>query len=207
MSSIQGLICIDLWDLPCGPQGDTDEKKKAYDQWIDQLVKKLSTFNFDSIIDAGYNKKINIADISVYNTLLAYNWSYTDDRILLELIKNSNTGCETNKKVSDNLYGKNTFALYSIDSFIKHANHMVPHIKDWLVVGSTWKICVHFRDLGLVNLSKIDGHNFYGTNWGFYYGAEKQRLTDDDFKNDEIISWTQVSDDMYKVNRQQETTV
>jgi hypothetical protein len=66
------------------------------------------------------------------------------------------------------------------------------NINHWLVVGTTWRICVHLNDMGLVNFaasSWIDPKlNFYGASWGFLKHHNKT-MTAEDFAND-YLEWT-----------------
>jgi hypothetical protein len=190
----KGLICIDLWENDFHHELIKD---KDYQSWLEKLSGNLAQFKFDSIINASYHTKIDYNDPSIYNTLVAYNWVDFDQDIMLELIKNSNN-YTMSQHIQREVFGKNTFALYSIESFIKHANNMVPHIKDWLVVGASWQICVHHRPLGLVNLSRLKQFNFYATDWGFVK-SNNQLVNNKDFETDQL-QWSKINDHIYLLN-------
>jgi len=66
------------------------------------------------------------------------------------------------------------------------------NINHWLVVGTTWQICVHLNDIGLCSFSTMMRQhpelNFYGASWGFL----KHNLTtttDEDFDTD-LLTWS-----------------
>lgn len=198
IDKINGLICIDLW----GTETDGSCISPEKNQWLEDLSERLQNFEFHSIINAGYHTRLDYSDISIYNTLHLYNWQKFDQQIMLELISNCNqTGMS--QVIQDKLFGSHTFALYSIESFIKHVSTLVPHIKDWLVVGCQWGGCAHIRPIGLNNLSKLTGFNFYGTTWGFFKNNARSAdgrydctLIDQDFGFD-TLGWKKVSDQFY----------
>ncbi len=190
----KGLICIDLWENDFQNELIKD---KNYQAWLEKLSGNLAQFKFDSVINASYFTKIDYNDPSIYNTLIAYNWADFDQDIMLELIKNSNN-YTMSQHIQREVFGKNTFALYSIESFIKHVNKLVPHIKDWLVVGAAWQICVHYRPLGLVNLSKLKQFNFYAADWGFVK-SDNQLVNNKDFETDRL-QWSKINDHIYLLN-------
>jgi hypothetical protein len=188
-----GLICIDLWEETPGQTPTPPE----YHRWLNNLPNRLSDFNFSSIINASYDTKIDYNDPSIYNTLVAYNWHDFDPQVMLELIKNCNN-YTMSKSMQTQVFGNQTFALYSIQSFKKHVDKLVPHVKDWLVIGNTWNICTHHRDLGLVNLSRLNEFNFYALDWGFRK-INNQTLCDKDFEDDCFVKWEKINQHMYRL--------
>jgi hypothetical protein len=191
---IRGLICIDLWESE--PEENT--LHPIVINWLQGLPEKLSQYHFDSIINAAYLTKLDFRDISIKNTMIAYNWQQFDKHVMMELIKNCGT-YTLSQVIHDQVFGSNTFALYSIESFVKHCNRLVPHVKDWLVIGNQWQQCVHQRGLGLRNLALLPGYNFYGTDWGFMKEntiAETANRVDFD---QDFLGWDQVGPDLYKL--------
>ena len=193
---IRGLICIDLWETDF----NNTQYSPEYYRWLESLPAHLQQFNFDSIINAGYSTRLDYNDPSVYNTLVAYNWQEFDQEVMLELIKNCNNFVMSSV-IQKNVLGANSFALYTIDSFLKHIKKLVPHIKDWLVIGARWQVCTHGRDLGLAKLSKLEGLNFYGADWGFIK-INSQSCNEDDFENDRL-SWEKIDNSIFKLKQQQ----
>ena len=177
-----------------------------YYSWIDTLPTKLKNFQFDSIINAAYHTKIDYNDPSIYNTLVAYNWQQYDEQIMLQLIKTCN-----NYTVSDTMktqvFGASTFALYSIESFVKHVAKLVPHIQNWLVIGAEWQLCTHYRDLGLQNLSKLPQFNFYGADWGFVkktHCSGYSTVSQEDFEKDKL-NWKKIDNHLYLLTHNNDT--
>jgi len=191
MNDIQGLICLDLWQS--GP--DPDYFTEPYLEWLDRLPEYLKQFKFDSIINASYGTRIDFQDTSVYNTFVTYNWAKFDQDVMITMLQTCNN-FTMSQKIIDQVFGLNTFALYDIESFIKHSSSIVPHVKNWLVVGGTWNKCVHWRRLGLSNLAKLHQYNFFGSTWGFYKNASG--MTEDDFKNNNL-KWNQVDREMFQL--------
>lgn len=199
IDQISGLITIDLWES--GPNGEIFASEQ--NQWLDELSNKLAQHAWDSIINSSYHTKIDYDDPSIYNTLRCYNWSNYDPVVMTELIKQCNNYIMS-KHIIQRVFAKQAFqafALYSIDSFLKHCTTMVPTVKSWLVVGQSWGVCTHWRSIGLISLCKIaeqHGFSIYGTPWGFLNIDQKNCTVVYDFLNDRDISWTQVGDDLFQ---------
>jgi len=70
------------------------------------------------------------------------------------------------------------------------------NINHWLVVGTSWRVCVHLNDIGLISFATsnwIDPKlNFYGVNWGFLK-HNLETTTAEDFANDHL-KWTAFED-------------
>ena len=196
INNIGGLITIDLWES--GPDGEIFAPE--YLQWLDDLSKKLGLCSWRSIINSSNHTKIDYADPSIYNTLLCYNWTKYDPVVMTELIVQCNNYVMS-KHMIQRVFAEQTFALYTIDSFVNHCNALVPDVKSWLVVGQSWGVCTHHRSIGLINLCRIaEQHGFaiYGTPWGFLHQDQKTCTGVGDFLNDRNISWTQVGDDLFQ---------
>ena len=191
-ADIRGLICIDLWER------DYYENlvHPMAIRWLQSLPEKLLQYEFHSIINASYFTKIDFNNISIKNTMSAYNWQGFDEQVMMEMIRECGT-CTLSQVIHDKVFGANTFALYSVDSLVKHCNRIVPHVKDWLVIGNCWQDCVHDRGLGLRNLSRLPGHNFYGTDWGFMK-ENNMTTTQVDFEQD-FLGWDKIDHDLYKL--------
>ena len=81
--------------------------------------------------------------------------------------------------------------------FLKLKKHKAwEKINHWLVVGTTWQICVHLNDLGLCSFSTMMRQhpelNFYGAPWGFLKHDLTATLAED-FATDHLI-WTECSE-------------
>ena len=98
--------------------------------------------------------------------------------------------------------GQDVVSLTKQRDFFKLRKHKPwKNIHHWLVVGTTWQVCVHVNDIGLCSFSTISRQypelNFYGAPWGF----QKHNLettTVEDFANDHL-SWVQ-HDELFKLS-------
>lgn len=196
--NITGLICIDLWeDDPYNKH--VIWKNEKYLDWSTHLVEALFEHEWHSIINACYGIEINYDDVSVFNTLLEYNWKHHDSQIMDEFIKNTHTLIPPKKlkELFRHVQLDRSFLLYTVESFLKHKAKFCPEVNNWLIVGAAWHLCVHYRDLGLINLNKIKndfGLQIYGSPIGFF--KTDSTATDDDFVRDHL-SWKKVADELY----------
>jgi len=196
LDDINGLICINLWEKIPNDKNVTPQQLI----WLDQLSQNLSQYSWHSIINASYHTKIDYSDPSIYNTLLHYNWRKYDADVMSELVKQCNNYVMSQHMI-DRVFGPSTFALYSIDSFIKHYTTSVPHVKSWLVVGQAWIPCVHRKSIGLVNLCKVAEQlaiRIYGTLSGFLHLDIKSQCGYACFLNDSLITWTHIDNDIFQ---------
>lgn len=186
-----GLIAIDLWESAYNIEFDN-----KHHQWLENLSQQLSKIEFGCIINSANHTKIDYNDPSIYNTLVCYNWDQYDQDVMLELISQCNNYVMSKKIL--NTLGNNIFALYSLESFNKHCNKLVPHIKNWLVVGCHWQCCTHNRRLGLLSLCSQTDLNIFGATWGFLK-EDNTTTTPTDFTNDKQLNWIHQFEDFYSV--------
>jgi hypothetical protein len=96
----------------------------------------------------------------------------------------------------------NVFVLAKQLDFFKLRKHKPwKNIHHWLVVGTTWQVCVHLNNMGLCSFSTmIRQHpklNFYGVPWGFLK-HDLTATTAEDFATD-LLTWTNVGQ-MYRLH-------
>ena len=74
-------------------------------------------------------------------------------------------------------------------------------VNHWIVVGTTWQVCVHLNDLGLCSFSTMSRQhpelNFYGAPWGFLK-HDLTTTTNEDFATD-LLTWIDVGQ-MYRLH-------
>lgn len=190
---ITGLICIDLWEQ----DPYKDPYKQVYLDWLQSLATTLKQHQWATIINAGYHTRLDYQDRSIFNTLLEYNWKNFDQEIMLETIRNAHNTVMC-RAVQD-MFDQRSFALYSVESFLRHQRRFAPDVKRWLVVGAAWQVCVHGRDLGL---DKLMEHlpetdlEFYGTTWGFF--KRNAPVHDIDFRHDHRVQWQLTAPGLYQ---------
>ena len=75
---------------------------------------------------------------------------------------------------------------------LRKNNKNFKRINHWLVVGTTWQVCVHLNDMGLCSFSTMMRQhpklNFYGASWGFLK-HNLETATAEDFAGD-LLPWT-----------------
>jgi len=178
----KGLLCIDCWE------------SSHLDKYYAQLEDKINFSNLESIIVANYELALDsINDLSQYNTLEEYSWTNFNQDILLSMAREARvrTTSDTLKKY----FNKHTFLILSMSGLIHHLNNVVPHIKDWLVIGGSFGDCTHHRPVNFSELTKLP-YNFYASSWSLY--KDDNSLID--FDNDSL-SWTFEENGFYRLGK------
>jgi len=166
ISHVTGLILIDCWENDSINYPETSLSKHKF---FTNLVHNLNRFEFAGIINAA--------------THLMANLNLPRDQ-----------GQKTSIIVQEYLYQHTNVAnVVTQSEFFELRKHMPwKNINHWLVVGTTWQICVHLNDMGLCSFSTMMRQhpelNFYGASWGFL----KHNLTtttDEDFDTD-LLTWS-----------------
>ena len=161
---INGLILIDCWE-----------------------------FDKDLLVQASKTTKLRFQKQQIFYTNLVDNLRKFK---FLGVINANTQNIETSEIVQTYLSGcTNVCKLDSQDNFTELRNSKPwKDIKHWLVVGTTWQVCVHLNDMGLCSFTTISSQYpelcFYGAPWGFLKHNLKQ-TSSRDFNND-LLSWTGV---------------
>jgi hypothetical protein len=166
---IDGLIMIDCWR-----PGYLDQKKE-YNNFYIPLLSKLINFDFKCIVNAAYNVTLTTEDPSIRNAFRTYHWPESPDHnvnIVQNIIKHCSGSNRTSPLFQETLLdNENSIMLLEFDDFVHHwQNRLNCKVNNWLVVGHTWKICVHGRQIGLENMYRMNTHrdlNFYAIDGGF----------------------------------------
>ena len=74
---------------------------------------------------------------------------------------------------------------------------MPNNVKNWLLIGQTWDVCVHDDQLGLNKLSKFPG-NIYITPWSIFK-TDYSDITQQDIDNDPSVSWKTINNFGWKL--------
>jgi hypothetical protein len=89
--------------------------------------------------------------------------------LIFNLMRESNRSYKTHHTIVQNLStAPSAVALVDIHDFTKHCERTLEgRVRNWLVAGHDWQICLHKRNLGLNNLRDLvnHGYNFYVTKW------------------------------------------
>lgn len=209
---IQGVILIDVW---------ADDQLQDF---YHGLVKNTKAYNIRCCVNASYSLDLSAMlntvdqnlDISMSNTfrLHQYNTLYStddnlptrpgDNRLIMNLIKHSHGKSRTDPILAtpNLLLNHASVMAMEIEDFLHHcAMYHNNGIKNWLVAGQAWLMCVHYRPIGLVNLAKLlEQHqmNFYVTPWSVV-DKNKKTLTKKHFKDLDPVIWQEVPGFGYRV--------
>ena len=195
---IDGLIMIDCWN----PSRD---QKKEYNNFYIPLLAKLIEFDFKCIVNASYNVTLNTKDPSIRNAFRTYYWPESQNQntnIVQNLIKYcAGSNCTSPLFQETLLDNANSIMLLEFDDFVSHWQHSLDcKVNHWLVVGQTWKNCVHRRPVGLDNMYRNNTHrdlNFYAIDVGFK--TDNGTTTDyEDFQQDNLL-WAHIENFGYNL--------
>lgn len=198
---IQGVILIDTWandDLA---------------DWYDVIAQRTADYNVRCCVNACYKLDLltmlpsGSRDISLLNTIQRHAWKPYDDahmdqrtadeRLLMNMIRQCDGKSLTDPRLhTPNLLNNSaSVALFSIEDLLHHCRaHHNNSIRDWLVVGQAWLMCLHFRSMGLYQLSELamtQGWNFYVTPWSVLDRNYKP-VSDKSFKGSDGITWQRI---------------
>ena len=189
---IDGLIMIDCW------RPRVDQRKNLNNFYV-SLLSKLIHFDFKCIVNAGYNIALNTEDPSIRNTLQSYHYNIN---ILQNLIRHCQGFNKTSGILQEALLENNaSIMLLEFEDFVHHWQTALDcKVNNWLVVGQTWKICVHNRPVGLDTLYRNIQYpqlNFYALTDGFIKD-DGTVTTYENFQQDNL-PWAQVKNFGYKL--------
>jgi hypothetical protein len=165
---IDGLIMIDCWNPRC-------DQKKDYKNFYVPLLSKLINFDLKCIVNAAYNVTLNTNDLSIRNAFQTYYWPQSQSQntnIVQNLIRHCAGSNRTIPLFEETLLDNaDSIMLLEFDDFVYHwQNALDCRVNNWLVVGQTWKICVHSRPIGLDTMYRNNAYrnlNFYALTDGF----------------------------------------
>lgn len=187
-----GVLFIDCWHV--GGQNDA---------FYLQVVEHLKQFSVSATVCCTVDLKIDYADVSVYNTLNRYLWNpsniseHINQNVLLDLI-NAAGKQETSRILRNNFFNNDTVNLYRRETFTHHAQYHAEGIKDWIVVGSAWKMCIHHGPLGVDRLVDMGDHKFHiFPEWSIQTEhGEAPTLQD---MHDDFYVWAPIADGGYRL--------
>jgi len=203
---IQGVILIDAW------QND------ALRDFYQTVVDSTKQWKIRCCINASYNLDISaiaagqtLQDRSLYNTFRLHHWNrpieqqsarfpvqpHASDRLIFNVVRFSRSNYVTDPILStpDLLGGDASVVILDPDDLVYHCEtYHNNSIRNWLIVGQAWQMCVHFRPMGLYNLAKLNKsqhYNFFVTPWSVR-DASFNELDSDHFNGADNLTWQSV---------------
>ena len=209
MPDIQGVIMIDVWQ---------DDRLQTF--YLD-VVHRLSDFDIRCCVNASYNldiQGINVSsDRSLYNTFRSHLWNrgiehqkpeiqpmHPSDRLIYNVVRFSRSDFRTDPTLhTPDLLGSDaSVVILDADDLVHHCEmYHNNSIKNWLIVGQSWMMCVHFRTMGLYRLAKLctkHDYNFFVTPWSVR-GTNGSAVDYRCFQGSDGLSWEKVDDFGYRL--------
>ena len=209
MPDIQGLILIDVWHV--------DRLRSFYQD----VVYRLADFNIRCCVNATYNlgiQRINEpGDRSLYNTFRSHLWNrgiehqktliqpmHPSDRLIYNVVRFSRSDCRTDPilHTPDLLGSDASVVILDTDDLVHHCEmYHNNSIKNWLIIGQSWMMCVHWRTMGLHRLAELcteHDYNFFVTPWSVrdQHGAAVDHAC---FQGSDGLRWQRVDDFGYRL--------
>lgn len=187
-----GVLCIDTWE--CNGEWD-DLYSKAVD--------KLSQYNIKVTINASKSMRIDYNDISVFNALKFYVWEadqtyYETNRCVKNEILDYSGFNTTNKIIKDKLFDKNTICLNNINAFTNYVDRFFPMVKDWIVLGQSWGVCLHNNPVSFKSLLSMAGHNFNIFPEWSVFNTDQTPVTIQQVDDDNYV-WAEIPDNGFRL--------
>lgn len=208
MPDIQGVILIDVW------------ADSALADFYRSVVMHTEKFDIRCCVNASYNLDISAVtppkdvrgDRSLYNTFRLHLWNqpienqppslkniHPSDRLIFNTMRHcrSNYHSDPILCTPDLLSSDASVVILDADDLLHHCTmYHNNNIKNWLVIGQAWMMCVHFRPMGLYNLRRLavmHDFNFFVTPWSVLDHAG-QHLSLDRFNGSDSLEWQSVKD-------------
>lgn len=209
MPDIQGVIMIDVWQ--------DDQLRSFYQGVVDHLAKS----DIRCCVNASYNLDItginDHSDRSLYNTFRLHLWNrgiehqqpriepmHPSDRLIYNVVRFSRSNYRTDPTLhTPDLLGSDaSVVILDTDDLVHHCEmYHNNSIKNWLIVGQSWMMCVHFRAMGLYRLAKLcakHDYNFFVTPWSVrdQLGAAVDHAC---FQGSDNLTWQRIDDFGYRL--------
>lgn len=175
-----GVLCIDTWE--CNGE---------WDILYSRAVEELKNYNVAITVNASKSLRIDYDDISVFNALKYYLWEadqtyYEVNRCVKNEILEYSGFNKTSNVIKDKLFDKNTICLNNINAITNYVDRFFPNVKDWVVLGQSWGICLHNNPVSFKTLLSMAGHNFnIFPNWSVFNHDQtlvtRQQVDDDNY--------------------------
>ena len=210
--NIQGVILIDAWQ---------DDKLKDFYQGI---ADRTADLNIRCCVNASYALDLSCMldsielgrDISMHNTFRMHHYNRLygdqnydesrrrDNELIMNVIRHSHGKGRTDPRLAtpNLLMSHASVMALEIEDFLHHCrSYHNNEIKDWLVAGQAWMMCLHFRPMGLyalANLIQSHGFNIYVTPWSVL-DKDHRALSRKSFRGLDPIIWQEVPGFGYRI--------
>jgi hypothetical protein len=181
-----GLLFIDCY-----------QANGAMNEFYLRVVRNLVNFPISVSINCSNNIFLDSNEKSIKNTIKHYRYDQRaqDDiirrRVLSDIVMYSGSQPMSNM-LEESVFDSNTVFLSNRETFHHHVTNYYPDVKDWIVIGAAWNICLHNSPLGfntLVDLSEYRFHVF--PEWSIVR-ENNSAVAIEDLENDQAFVWAKV---------------
>jgi hypothetical protein len=159
----------------------------------------------------------DLPDRSLSNTFRYHFWNraaetqpdkhpghHPSDRLINNVVRFSRSDFRSSPilAVPDLLNSDASVIILDSDDLVHHCQmYHNDSIKNWLVIGQAWNMCLHGRPMGFYSLSSLikkQNYNIYVTPWSVLDTQQKQ-LDPECFNGNDGIAWEPVEDFGYRL--------
>ena len=187
-----GVLCIDVWDYD-----------GLRDGFYKRAIDHLKDYDVALVVNCSTDIEISYQDRSIYNTLERYLWNQENknlqinEKILANMIKCAGRN-RTSKLLNDSLFQDSTVHLSDRETFLHHAAAVQDNVRDWIILGAAWKICVHRGPLGIDTLVDMSIHRFhFFPEWSMQTEHQTAPLEQD--IHDDWFVWAPIPNNGYRL--------
>lgn len=187
-----GVLCINAW-----------ESNGINNDFYQRAATELKNFDVGCVVNCTSDIKIDYADPSVLNTFKNYQWTPTkssfelNQKIMLNLIKVSGM-LESSSILKEQVFGEHSMHLSDVATFTQHVDLFYPEVKNWIVLGTTWKDQLHYGPLGFDNLLSIPTASFNIFPQWSVQKIDSGEVSIEDLEDDEFV-WAEIPNNGYRL--------
>lgn len=209
--TIDGLLLIDCWE----PM-EHETKKKIFFYQLADHVRSIQP-GLRQIVNASRRLRFDYDNRSILNTIRHYCWDYQFDRddpntpnyyntwiLFNAMTEFSGVYFSPSPLKSGVLDSDHSQYIVTLEDFLSHWGGIrsEDRARNWLVVGQSWRLCVHHNSLGLNRLSRVVSGD-YGMDFfvdpDFILSEQDQTLTESDFQADELYWEKYLGSNLYRL--------
>jgi len=211
---LQGLILIDCWE-------PSQRNQPIINQFYQNIIDSTTQHNFVCVVNSGNNILLDLTDHSFANlfhhhcnnrlTWLPEHLQQRHNRVIANSCRwagQSHINTESQSNSSSRLLhdhfltqGRGVYLMDPLDLVFHNQLVLSGQVKNWLVVGRSWQMCVHNNGLGLNNLAELSSRfslNFYATDYSFLKEDNETTAGPAEFESDEL-EWLSVNNFGYQL--------